>query len=113
MKRRLITILISLFSLGFIVTISRSIYTIWQKGSAVDERIAVRDRLREENQALQEKLNEVNSDAFIESQAREKLNLQREGEVVVVLPKGAETTQDEVVTAPDKPNWQQWIQLFF
>ena len=112
MSKRLITFFISLFSLIFIVNISRSIYSLWQKGGLVAEREKVRDALKKENNDLTEKLKNVESSEFIERQAREKLNLQREGEVVVVLPQDvAIESKPQVQT--EVPNWQKWWRLFF
>lgn len=113
MKSRLITFLISIISLFFIVNISRSIYELWQKGSVLSERQVVHDVLQKENAELEQKLAEAESPEFIEKQAREKLNLQKEGEVVVVLPKNFDQfkplVEDKMVAA----NWQQWWKLFF
>ena len=99
-------------SLIFIIGLSRSIYSLWQKGSLVTEQETQRKKLEAENQVLQRKLAEAQSSPFIEKQARERLNLQREGEVVVVLPKNLPTPQPQVVTLP-VPSWQQWWKLFF
>lgn len=113
MKSRLITFLISIISLVFIVNISRSIYELWQKGSVLSERQEVRDELAATSEELQKKLAEAESPEFIEKQAREKLNLQKEGEVVVVLPKDLEKTEVEVENEVTIPNWQKWWNVFF
>ncbi|HCM37155.1 MAG: hypothetical protein UV61_C0001G0079 [Candidatus Gottesmanbacteria bacterium GW2011_GWB1_43_11] len=113
MSSRFLTLVITLASLIFIVNISRSIWNLWQKGSIVSERQAVRDRLLEENAALKSKLQEVESPEFIEKQAREKLNLQKEGEVVVVLPKDLIRSQPQAAVEPTLPNWQRWWKVFF
>jgi cell division protein FtsB len=78
----------------------------------VAEREAVRDRLEAEKQALAKKAGEVESPVYIERVAREKLNLQKEGEIVVVLPKDLSTAVAEEAQ-PQLPNWQKWWKLFF
>ena len=112
MKRRLIIFCISIFSLATIVNLSRSVWNVWQKGSIVSEREAVLSQLKKENTELKQKLAEVNTLEFVEKQARDKLNLQKEGEIVVVLPKeevaGISTHAEE-----DPANWQKWWKLFF
>jgi cell division protein FtsB len=113
MSSRLITFAISIFSLVFIVSIGRSIYSLWQKGSIVAEREAIRDELKKENTELKKKLSDVEDPEYIEQQAREKLNLQREGEIVVVLPKDLGQTEEPQVVLANEPNWKQWWRLFF
>lgn len=113
MSRRLIIFLISVLSLFFIVSLSRSIYSLWQKRSLVQERQVVRDQLTKENQALQKKLSEAESQEFIEREAREKLNLQKVGEVVVILPQDLRSSPTAVPAAPPEPPWKQWWKLFF
>ena len=112
MSKRLITFFISLISLIFIVNISRSIYTLWQKGGVVAERAKVREAVKKENNALTEKLKDVESPEFIERQARDKLNLQKDGEVVVVLPKDV-NVESKPQAQTEVPNWQKWWRLFF
>lgn len=113
MSSRLITFFISIFSLIFIVSIGRSIYSLWQKGHLVTEREAIRDEFKRENEELKTKLNQVEDPEYIERQAREKLNLQREGEIVVVLPKdlGEEKVTEE--KPEELANWEKWWKLFF
>ncbi len=103
---------ISVFSLIFIINLSRSIYALWQKRGIVAERRSVAGQLAQKNQELVQKSQEVESEPFIEKQAREKLNLQREGEVVVVLPKNLGTFEN-TSPPPHSPNWQRWWKVFF
>jgi cell division protein DivIC len=74
---------------------------------------------KETNQALQDTLEYVESDAYAEKAARESLGLVKPGEVaVVVVPQAessASTSSDEGTTpAPGEepvPYWQQWTNL--
>ncbi len=104
---------ISLFSLVFIISLSRSIYSLWQKGSVILTEEQIRSERQKENAVLKQKLALVQSSPFIEQEAREKLNLQREGEITVVLPKVSSGSAEKVAQAADLPNWQQWWKLFF
>jgi cell division protein DivIC len=74
---------------------------------------------RETNQALQETLQYVESDAYVEKAARENLGLVKAGEVAVVPVRQAEsppsTSSDgQATVAPGDeavPYWQQWTHL--
>ena len=113
MKSRLIMFFISIFAIAFIVSLSRSIYSLWQKGDVVSERVMALQKLQQENQRLKQELDEVESSEYIEKQAREKLNLQKVGEVVVVLPKNQPILNQPDSPSSSLPNWLQWYHLFF
>lgn len=76
----------------------------------------VRD-LELEHERLLDKLEEVESEKFVESQMRDKLGLVKEGEIVIVLPDeeilrrlAPEEIVEEDVLPP--PNWKMWLDLF-
>ena len=74
---------------------------------------------RDTNQALQDTLQYVESDAYVEKAARESLGLVKPGEVAVVPVRQAEsppsTSSDgQTTVAPGDeavPYWQQWSRL--
>jgi len=74
-------------------------------------------RIKEENEALQEKIKKVESTDYIEKQLRDSLNLAKEGEIVVVLPDKeklanlAPKIEEEKETALE-PNWKKWMRVF-
>jgi len=75
------------------------------------------ERFEKENERLQKKITETQSDEFIEKQIRDKLGLVKEGEIVVVLPDEeilrslAPKIEVEQDSLPD-PNWKRWLKLF-
>lgn len=75
------------------------------------------ERFEKENERLQKKITETQSDEFIEKQIRDKLGLVKEGEMVVVLPDEeilrslAPKIEVEQDSLPD-PNWKRWLKLF-
>lgn len=68
------------------------------------------DKAKEENRRLKVRLTQVNSDSFVEEEARDKLFLVKPGESGVILPH--ETTEN-ASKKPELPNWQKWLRLFF
>ncbi len=73
--------------------------------------------LEKEKEELEKKLQEAQSEEFVEKQLRDKLGLAKEGEIIVVLPeddvvrKFAPKYEEEEETLPD-PNWKKWLKLF-
>jgi cell division protein FtsB len=77
------------------------------------ERLAV---LQQENSLLKNKLQKVDELSFIETQARDKLNMGRSGETVVIISE--ETLKKAIAGMTEKkeeiiPNWQGWLRLFW
>ncbi len=111
-KSRLFKLLVLVASLLVIVTLSRSVYDLWQRRDIVSQRARELARQEAENQRLKQQLSEAQTLEFIERQAREKLGLVKPGEVVVLVPKTEVGSEDQTTTKP-LPNWQKWWKLFF
>lgn len=73
--------------------------------------------LKQTEEELKQKYAEVTSPDYIEKQLRDRLNLSKENEIVLVLP------PDEVLkkfVPPDEakekadltPNWRKWMNIF-
>ena len=85
------------------------------------------DRLQEEKSILQKRLEAVNSDVFVEREARTKLNMKREGEEVYIIPTQASDREDgqkvesaEVLgdftvnqPTPMPSNFDKWLEILF
>ncbi len=103
-----------LVGLYMCVALGRSLWQLYRAGGRVEEARQELGNLKLENEQLQIKLVEVETDGFVEGQARDKLNLQRTGEIVVVLPQMKEREGEDQGTEElrDVPNWQKWAGLF-
>ena len=99
------------------ISLIRNILRISQAKGRVETAEERVSQLKEENERLQKELKNIESEAYVEFQAREKLGLAGEGEIVVVLPdeevlrKIAPKIYKEEETLPD-PTWKKWIHLF-
>jgi cell division protein FtsB len=75
--------------------------------------------LKDEKKALEDKFNVINSDEFVEKEARTKLNMKKEGEDVYLIPSNeAPKTEnityiDTKTTATKASNFQKWMDLLF
>jgi len=115
MKKKLIPSLIIIFSLYLIVSLSREIFELIQKEKIIGKEQLKLEELKVENQVLREQLNYVQSEGFVEKEAREKLGMNKEGEIVVILPEDFEemVEQSQGAVEPEEiPNWKQWLGLF-
>lgn len=65
------------------------------------------------NNQLERKLAEVESKQYIEKEARDKLNLGKEDEVVLLLPTVSPIAEPSPTPQDASLNWQKWVKLFF
>ena len=63
------------------------------------------------NLELKERLEVVMTDDYREKLIREKLNMQKEGEVIVVMPKQEAKKDKDKISAESQANWQRWGSL--
>ncbi len=102
----------------FIVSSIRNILRINQASKEILEAEERVDEAIAENNELKAKVKELRSPEFQEVQLRDKLNLAKEGEIVVVLPdeeilrKLAPKRIEEENILPD-PTWKRWLKLFY
>lgn len=94
----------------------RSIYSLWQKRDLLVQRENELAKQKQEHAKLRDVQRRVESEEFVEKEARNKLFLQKPGESRVVVDKklidaviGAKTE----IKKDTRPNWQQWWELFF
>ncbi len=69
-------------------------------------------QIEKENEELKAYLDYVESDSFLEKEARNSLGMSKEGEMMVVLPQKAEA-KVEMAFSPPFSVWRQWWELFF
>ncbi len=93
--------------------LSNGLWQLYKAGGRIEE---ARNELageRKKNEELRNKLGEVESGEFIEMQAREKLNLQRPGETVVMVQDVESQKENKEVTEEREVfNWEKWWKLF-
>jgi cell division protein FtsB len=114
MRRKIINLAILIIGIGLIINLSRDILRLLKADDRISQAQQRVEELEKQQAELQEKKDYFESDQFVEEQARNKLNLSKEGEAVVILPPNV----DELVgyqqpeETPVIPNWRQWLNLF-
>jgi cell division protein FtsB len=89
-----------------------AIVDFWRAGGQVSRREKEVVKQRLENEKLQSKLREAQSPQYLERIARDKLNLTKPGEYVVILPK-PEATSSASQFIDSRPNWIKWREIIF
>jgi len=115
LHKRLIKIIIVIIGTGLIISLSRNIYRLLKADDQVKLAQENLKKLEEEHQELLKKKEYYQSEEFVEKEARNKLNLSKPDETVVILPPNLGQTVEKIGSTPTRelPNWQEWLKLFF
>lgn len=117
MKKHLRTVLL-IVSIILILSMLKNIKSLLSRTDAIEETRQKVVELKEEQAKLLTMKERVESEEFIEKEAREKLGLAKPGEVVVVLPEEeilrriAPKFEDEDFVEK-LPIWKRWARMFF
>jgi len=83
----------------------------------VDQEIAKLEsqinKMQTDNEQLSDLVKYFNTPEYQEKQAREKLNLKKDGEYVVVLPSTNNAEETDDLTLDPSQNYQRWFNYFF
>jgi len=119
LKNKLAQGLITIVGVLLIVSLIRGIRRLLRASGEIKLAEEKVQELEKENQQLVEKKKYYQSPEFIEEQARDKLNMAKPGETIVILPPNLEEilgkTKKETPaqSASWRTNWQRWWKLFF
>ena len=110
--------LIVLLVILLVWSLAQNIQRIIGSKDKITQAQKIVNELKMQNSQLKKQVELTKSTQFIEREARNKLGLAKEGEIVVILPE-AETLKLLAPIRPKdeeflpKPNWQKWMELFF
>ena len=68
--------------------------------------------LEAEKEGLEAEKEYYQTAEFVEEEARNRLNMSRPGEAVVVMPEQSSETVEARVLADSEPIWRQWVEYF-
>lgn len=115
--------LIGLTILVFIgISFGKEAYRKKQIQSEIESLQAKIEGLNNENSDMEKLISYLSSNDFTEKEAREKMNLQKEDEKMIVLRKDAilpeaQSQDNDPISQPESkdtsPNWQKWWNHFF
>ena len=101
------------FGLYNLITLSLDIYSLSQKEAEKNQKI---QSLENEKKELNEKLVFINSEEFVEKEARTKLNMKRENEQIFVINNGSNIIKSQEINEKPqvkKPIFARWMEVIF
>lgn len=88
------------------------LFKAWQQIEKMERKVAALEKKKKE---LSEKNQYYQTPEFIEEEARNKLNMAKPGEIIVVLPPNLSEFLNHSKNQNEElePNWRRWWNLFF
>lgn len=112
MKHKLINWFFLLLTIVFVSNIIRTVANLSREDKIIQDSNDKLQTVTDENQNLKRQLAQVGSREFIEREARNKLNLGKEGEIVLILPSISPLVNPTPIPLDVSPNWQKWVEIF-
>jgi len=114
LKHKWVQILIIMVGVGLIVSLSRDILRLLKSAQQLKLTQQRMEQFEKESENLAQKKEYYQSGAFVEEEARNKLNMAKEGETIVILPPNIKEVLGEKESLDIKPlpHWRQWLNLF-
>ena len=114
LQHKWVQILIILVGIGLIVSLSRDILRLLRSADELKLAAQKVEELQKELESLAQKKGYYQSESFIEEEARNKLNMAKVGETIVILPPNLKEVIGRKENQLTKPlsNWYQWLNLF-
>ncbi len=112
-----ITITIFAIIIGFVLLgLGKQIFSALNAGQRLDSAVEEVSNLQKDNKELQKQLELVQNVDFLEEVARNKLNLTKPNETIVIIPQEEISkiiSTERKIEKPKLANWQGWLKLFF
>lgn len=103
--------------LAVILVMSVGFGRVYLQKRQIDKEIAKleerADKVAKDNEELSYLVKYFNTPEYQERQAREKLNLKKEGEVVIGLPAESQEADTQVAANETKNHAKEWFEYFF
>ena len=117
LRSRWFLITYAVIGMIIIINLIRSSLDLYSRRSIVQEKEIELRELEAEHAELTQELEYVQTDEFVEKEAREKLGLVKEGEMVVLVGELGEEpktkNQEPRTKHQSEPQWKAWWRLFF
>jgi cell division protein FtsB len=116
--KKLGSYLFLIFSIVLIINLSKDAIRLSSADKRIEEAEIKLAKLKQENQEFKNKLEYYQGDEFAEEEIRNKLQLTKPGEKIVILPeqlKESLNQEEDIKLKPEEtpiPNWQKWLNLF-
>jgi cell division protein FtsB len=113
MSKSLVRALFIACNVAVVIGLTSSVFDLWKRRDIVRDRQAALEKVRGENRRLKEALADAQTPEFVEREARNRLNLGKPGETIIIMEAVPEATWGGQLQAAELPTWRAWWRLFF
>ncbi len=113
LQSKITTVLLSGMLILVMVVAARLLLQKQEVDREISKLQAETDAIEKNNRQLSELIQYLGTAEYAEKEAREKLNLKKEGEHVVVLPKDSSENMVATNTVDNESNPKKWFNYFF
>ncbi|HKZ34300.1 MAG TPA: septum formation initiator family protein [Patescibacteria group bacterium] len=109
-RKRLISILFLFIGIFLLGNLAQGIFDAWRGRERIQKMKQDLQEIAKENETLQQEVQYYQSEEFVEKEAREKLNLVKPGETVIIVPEEAlrKEESERIKQSLAEPVWRQW-----
>ncbi len=111
MPRRTINLIITIIGILLIVSTVKATFFWWKNGERVGIKRLEVEKLERKNEELKNEWRRTQGREFVEKMARDKLNLVKPGEVVLIIPDERLAVSSKQLD--ERKNWEKWRDLIF
>ncbi|NBO36366.1 hypothetical protein EBU91_02345 [bacterium] len=107
----------------FLYSVYATSSAIYSSSKKTEEIIHKKEVLGAKKQELESKLQVINTDDFVEKEARTKLNMKKEGEELYLMPKNDQEKPENITyqetfdfnyeEKDTRSNFEKWVQILF
>lgn len=107
----------------FLYSVYATSSAIYSSSKKTEEIIHKKEVLGAKKQELESKLQVINTDDFVEKEARTKLNMKKEGEELYLMPKSDQEKTENITyqetfdfnyeEKDTRSNFEKWVQILF
>ncbi|NBO22841.1 hypothetical protein EBU94_05840 [bacterium] len=107
----------------FLYSVYATSSAIYSSSKKTEEIIHKKEVLGAKKQELESKLQVINTDDFVEKEARTKLNMKKEGEELYLMPKSDQEKPENITyqetfdfnyeEKDTRSNFEKWVQILF
>jgi len=90
----------------------RSWINLSRMGKIIEQTQEKLQQVKQQQEDLNRQLVKTESREYVEKEVRNKLNLSRENEVVIILPSVSPILQPTPTSIDALANWQKWVKVF-
>lgn len=113
MRYRWLNWLLLLISVLLFISVIRSWMNFSVRGKGIKATQEKLVQVKQQHEELQRQLAKVESLEYVEKEARDKLNLGKEGEMIVIIPPTSPFLSPTPTPVDTSSNWQKWLRIFF